>query len=307
MDSEETTAYSSDATIHAFSLETIHGVDYKFEIDQLNNLIYNLDSMPVDADTLIDSIQIDQISVAWTVTSADTVLNTEAYHNLLPAMNATGSEGIKLKVYAPDGVTTRDYTLQIRVHRQDPDSLMWTRMDREGDPISQTINQEGQKVVILNDELLLYTSTSELYRTSTAPGQYGWSRQSVTGLPEEADITTLDMVSGPESYSGGSVDYSSDPDDNYVWGDTGGDYTEPDTGYEEPSGGYEEPSGGGSETGGGETTGGGTTGGETTGGDTGGSTTDPGTGGGETGGGTTDPGTGGGETGGGDVPVDPEA
>ena len=42
MDSEETTAYSSDATIHAFSLDTIHGVDYKFEIDQLNNLIYNL-------------------------------------------------------------------------------------------------------------------------------------------------------------------------------------------------------------------------------------------------------------------------
>lgn len=116
--------------------------------------------------------------------------------------------------------------------------------------------------------------------------------------PYEEDITTLDMVSGPESYSGGSVDYSSDPDDNYVWGDTGGDYTEPDTGYEEPSGGYEEPSGGGSETGGGETTGGGTTGGETTGGDTGGSTTDPGTGGGDTGGGTTDPGTGGGDAGG---------
>ena len=191
LDSEETTAYSSDATIHAFSLDTIHGVDYKFEIDQLNNLIYNLDSMPVDADTLIDSIQIDQISVAWTVTSADTVLNTEAYHNLLPAMNATGSDGIKLKVYAPDGVTTRDYTLQIRVHRQDPDSLVWTRMDHEGDPVSQTVNQEEQKVVILNDELLLYTSTAELYRTSTAPGQYGWNRQSVTGLPEEADITTL--------------------------------------------------------------------------------------------------------------------
>ena len=151
--------------------------------------------------------------------------------------------------------------------------------------------------------------------------------------PYEEDITTLDMVSGPESYSGGSVDYSSDPDDNYVWGDTGGDYTEPDTGYEEPSGG--DTGGGGTtdsgDTDSGEATGGGDTGGETTGGgdtgggettgsgDTGGDTTDPGaggdtgggetTGGGDTGGGTTDPGTGGGETSGGDtsVPVDPEA
>ena len=152
--------------------------------------------------------------------------------------------------------------------------------------------------------------------------------------PYEEDITTLDMVSGPESYSGGSVDYSSDPDDNYVWGDTGGDYTEPDTGYEEPSGGGESGGGettGNGDTGGGETTGGGDTGGETTGGgdtgggetpgsgDTGGDTTDPGdggdtgggetTGGGDTGGGTTDPGTGGGGTSGGGTsgPGGPEA
>lgn len=191
LDSEETGAYSSDATIHGFSLDTIHGVDYKFEIDQLNNLIYNLDSMPVDADTLIDSIQIDQLSVVYAVTSADTVLNTDAYHNLLPAMNAQGDAGIKLKVHAPDGVTTRDYTLQIRVHRQDPDSLVWTRMDREGDLVTSFVNQGEQKAVILGDELLLYTSASEVYRTSTAPGQYGWSRQAVTGLPETADITTL--------------------------------------------------------------------------------------------------------------------
>ncbi len=191
LDSEETGAYSSDATIHAFSLDTIHGVDYKFEIDQLNNLIYNLDSMPMDADTLIDSIKIDQLSVMYAVTSADTVLNTDAYHNLLPAMNATGKEGIKLKVYAPDGMTTRDYTLQIRVHLQDPDSLVWIRMDREGDAVTQTVNQGEQKAVILGNELLLYTSPFELYRTSTAPGQYNWTRQSVNGLPEEADITTL--------------------------------------------------------------------------------------------------------------------
>ena len=191
LDSEETGAYSSDATIHAFSLDTIHGIDYKFEIDQLNNLIYNLDSMSADADTLIDSIKIDQLSVAWTVTSADTVLNTDAYHNLLPAMNATGNEGIKLKVHAPDGITTRDYILQIRVHLQDPDSLMWTRMDREGDLITSSVNPREQKAVILGEELLLYTSTAELYRTPTAPDQYGWNRQSVTGLPETADITTL--------------------------------------------------------------------------------------------------------------------
>ena len=155
--------------------------------------------------------------------------------------------------------------------------------------------------------------------------------------PYEEEITTLDMVGGPESYSGGGDYTSSDPEENYVWGDTSEDDTESDTGTDTPSGGWTDPETdggtGGSGTGGGETgggttdpgtgggetggttdpgTGGGETGGGTTdpgtgGGETGGGTTDPGTGGGETGGGTTDPGTGGGETGGGDVPVDPEA
>ena len=158
--------------------------------------------------------------------------------------------------------------------------------------------------------------------------------------PYEEEIETLDMVSGPESYSG-SVDYSPDPDNNYIWGDTGEDYTEPESGYEEPSGGEStggttggETGGGttdGGETGGGTTgdgeTGGGETGGGTTGGDAGGGTpggetgggttggatggeTDGGTtGGGTTGGGTTGSEPGGGTTGGGDSPglIDPEA
>ena len=147
--------------------------------------------------------------------------------------------------------------------------------------------------------------------------------------PFEEPIETLDMVGGPESYSG-SVDYSSSTDDNYVWGDTGEEYYEPsyeepsyetpsyeepsyeEPSYEEPS--YEEPSGGGSS--GGETTGGGSSGGESTGGGTsGGGTTGGGSSGGEsTGGGTsggesTGGGSSGGESTGGDTSatIDPEA
>lgn len=188
---DESPVYSSDATIHSFSLDTIHGVDYKFEIDQLNNLIYNPDSLPMDADTLIDSIQVDQLGVMWGVMSADTTFSTDVYHNLLPAMNATGSNGVKLEVYALDGVTSRTYTLQIRAHKQDPDSLTWVHMDTVADVFSQEVNNGVQKAVVWNDEVLLYVSPSLLYRTSAAPGRYGWSQAVVTGLPAQADITTL--------------------------------------------------------------------------------------------------------------------
>lgn len=210
LDSEGVTDYSLDLTIHAFSLDTVHGVDYQFEIDQLNNLIYNPDSLPVDADTIIDSIKIDVLSVMWGVTSADTVVSTEAYHNLLPAMNATGSNGIKLTVHGGDGISTRPYTLQIRVHRQDPDSLTWVHMDTVAETFSPAVNPGEQKAVIWGDELLVYTSPTQLYRTSAAPGRYGWTSGRVTGLPAGADVTSLLPFEGRLYMLAGEDVYASD-------------------------------------------------------------------------------------------------
>lgn len=196
LNSDEVTEYSADATIHTFSLDTIHGVDYTFEIDQLNNFIYNPDSLPMDADTIIDSIKVAQLSVMWGVTSGDTTFSTEQYHNLLPAMNATMDKGVKLTSHALDGITTRTYTLQIRVHRQDPDSLTWVHMDTIGNVFTQAINEGEQKAIAWQGEVLLYVSPNEMYRTSGAPENYGWTRADVTGLPDEADVTSLVSFAG---------------------------------------------------------------------------------------------------------------
>ena len=165
--------------------------------------------------------------------------------------------------------------------------------------------------------------------------------------PFEEPITTLDMVSGPESGSSSSWSGGvSSGEDNYVWGDTseedysddtsssdggsssGGDTssggsTDPEAGGDTSGGGSTggDTSGGGStgggdtsgggSTGGGDTSGGGSTGGDTSGGgSTGGGDTSGGgsTGGGDTSGGSTGGETsGGGDTSGGGAVVDPEA
>ena len=140
--------------------------------------------------------------------------------------------------------------------------------------------------------------------------------------PFEEPITTLDMVSGPESGSSSSWSGGvSSGEDNYVWGDTSEEDYSDDTsssdggsssGGDTSSGGSTDPeagggtSGGGEPSGGGDTSGGGSTGGDTSGGgstgggDTsgGGSTGGDTSGGGSTGGGDT---SGGGSTGGGDT------
>ncbi|KAA6326669.1 hypothetical protein EZS27_024255 [termite gut metagenome] len=75
LDSDGTIEYSSDDTIHAFELDTIYGKKYLFTIDQINGAIYNIDSVPFTADTIINKILITQLDVLGYVLTGDTALN----------------------------------------------------------------------------------------------------------------------------------------------------------------------------------------------------------------------------------------
>jgi hypothetical protein len=169
----------------------VHGVNYTFTIDQLNRLIYNRDSLPVGSDTIIDRILIKTMSVTGWITSGspnDTLFSTADSVDLTPAMN--NDAGMQFKVHAADGLTTREYKLKVNVHLQDPDSLVWTDMQKIGSVFSNTVNPGEQKVVILGNELLVYTSNTTVYKTSAKPGEYGWSQASVVNLPSDAKLTS---------------------------------------------------------------------------------------------------------------------
>lgn len=129
LDSDDNTIeLSSDATVHAFALDTIYGKHYKFTIDQLHREIYNQDSLPVGADTIIDRILIDTFLVSGWITAGlnDTVFVQTDSVDLTGAVN--NNDGMKFKVHALDLSTVREYALKIRKHKQDPDSLVWDRM-----------------------------------------------------------------------------------------------------------------------------------------------------------------------------------
>lgn len=189
--SEDNSELSSDATIHAFGIDTIHGKYYKFTIDQINRVIYNRDSLPVGSDTIIDRILIDTMAVTGWITSGspDTLFVRSDSVDLRPAMN--NSAGMKFKVHAADRVTNREYTLKVNVHLQDPDSLVWTDMQTKGGIFSDMVNVGEQKAVVLEGNLFVYTSATEAYKTSTAPDKYAWSKLSVSGLPSDAKLTSV--------------------------------------------------------------------------------------------------------------------
>ena len=87
LDDDNNIEYSPDATIHAFALDTAGLGSYKFTIDQLSREIYNEDSLPVHADTIIDKILIKTLTTASGVVTMkdksgnDSVINSHILHN----------------------------------------------------------------------------------------------------------------------------------------------------------------------------------------------------------------------------------
>ena len=212
LDTEEI-EYSPDATIHAFALDTVHGVNYKFTIDQFGpdgvGLIYNQDSLPVGSDTIIDRILI-KLTAASGIVTAKNAEGQDTLFNYSDSIDLRGTmeKPMRIKVWAADMQYTKEYTISVRVHRQDPDSMNWTKMT------DNFANYSGyQKSVILGEDILVYTSNTTAYKSSGDVINKGrsWTQVSVTGLPENIKLSSL-IAFGEKLYAtnGEKVYVSSD-------------------------------------------------------------------------------------------------
>lgn len=174
-------SYSPDATIKGFELDSVHHVSYEFTIDQLKGEIYNIDSMPVHADTIIDRILVKKISTASNIVTVkswdgkrDSILNFKDSIDF----RGTMKKPMKIKVWAPNMQDKKEYRITVRVHQQDPDSLNWGTTPMSATPIS-----EPQKAVILNDKIILFSSDNKTIYSSMISNGHTWTAQSLIGMP----------------------------------------------------------------------------------------------------------------------------
>ena len=211
LDNENEVTYSPDATIHAFEIDTIgYGKTYKFTIDQVDGSIYNVDSLPVNSDTIIKSILIKTLTTTSGIVTMkdqngqDSIINFNDSINLLKYVNATDNNNyLILKVWAPDMQITKDYKLNVRMHKQVPDSLNWGNGPIADNPIPNTT--EKQKFVILGNKILLFTANNlNVYSTIIPAGlptdrlDYGrnWILEGTSdALFANADITSITSFS----------------------------------------------------------------------------------------------------------------
>ena len=194
LDSDNDYNYTTDVSVYAFGIDTIYGKHYKFSIDQVEHRIFNRDSLPMYADTLLDSIIVDTFSIAaGAITSGemDTIFIVGEAADLTPAVN--NPIGQAFKVHALDGMTSRIYRLTINVHKQDPDSLIWKNMTST-ENFPTTPLKDDIKLLSLGDYLYLYSSSNgvEAYRANVSePTNVVWEELTLAGMPEDVILNTM--------------------------------------------------------------------------------------------------------------------
>ena len=185
LDDDNNIEYSPDATIHAFALDTAGLGSYKFTIDQLSREIYNEDSLPVHADTIIDKILIKTLTTASGVVTMKDKSGNDSVININDSIDLR--EDLTIKVWSTEALAgispnqTKEYTIKVRVHQHDPDSLRWKYINE----IDNQITGE-QKSIILGSEVLTYSVVGNelrVYKNSLTNFGIGVSQETV-GLPE---------------------------------------------------------------------------------------------------------------------------
>ena len=159
LDDDNNIEYSPDATIHAFELDTIggYGVKYKFTIDQLSREIYNEDSLPVHADTIIDKTLIKTLTTVSGVVTMKDKSGNDSVLNINDSIDLR--EPLTIKVWSTEALAgispnqTKEYTIKVNVHQHDPDSLGWKYCGN----IDEANLTEEQKSVTLGNNILTYS------------------------------------------------------------------------------------------------------------------------------------------------------
>ena len=144
--SEDKTTYYDDTAITAFSLGTLNltkktktkdglrdstikttynANSYQFNIDQVNHLIYNTDSLPygTDAAHVLATITSKNSGTVILMLKNTSGKDSLVYYNTKDSINFT--QPVKMRVYNMVGSAYRDYTVKVNVHKENGNEFTW--------------------------------------------------------------------------------------------------------------------------------------------------------------------------------------
>lgn len=166
----------------------VTGSDFAMYIDQLNNRIYNADSLPINT-------QVDKV-VFSTLTGTSSLAIQSIYNGNDTLFVKTDSTDFRtprtVKVWSADGTMSRDYTFEVNVHKEEADSFVWKLMaEGTGSLIADFVES---RAVAKGETLYVFGKTADgSIRLATAPTATG----------------TFDNTLTPTTSNGASIDVQS--------------------------------------------------------------------------------------------------
>jgi len=146
-----TTSAGEDTTYNF----TVTGSNYPMSIDQVNNRIYNVDSLPVGTD-------VSKVVFSTFNASNDVYIKslTTGEDSTFSASDSTDfSQMREVKVYSTDASQTRTYTIELRVHKEAADSVVWRCLTVGAlTPIASFVES---RTLAIGDMLYIFGNTSE--------------------------------------------------------------------------------------------------------------------------------------------------
>lgn len=196
-DDYTTTYPSSDAQIYGLKIagtatNAIDSINYpimaktKFAIDQFRQHIYNPDSLPYRTDLkkklaatiAFNSAGVGKVSLLYANDSvADWGGNSDSIDFSTPSYP-------KFVLTAPDGVTKKTYTIDIRVHKVNPDTLVWENVSNTKQ-ISLPSTVASQKTLLKESAFYTFSvdTDNKLYLHKAQKGSSYAVRKALNGLP----------------------------------------------------------------------------------------------------------------------------
>jgi hypothetical protein len=189
-DSSTTTAEgaSADAQIYSFRVaaiaqNAIDSANYPvmektiFAIDQFNERIYNIDSLPYKT-----ALKKFAVTLAYATNGIGKL--QLVYPDSISEWN--GSDSIdfslnpKINVIAANGTSHKEYTIDIRIHKIDPDTLIWHKIATQPNTVGQ------QKTLLKDNSFYTFSIDTDgkfrLYTVPKAESLTTWVKQDITSV-----------------------------------------------------------------------------------------------------------------------------
>ncbi len=160
------TSDGRDSTV----ITTFQGSTYKFQIDQTNHTVYNIDSLPSNTD-------VKHVLASITSKNSGVILIKSMTSDSLFYFSSSDSIDFSsprvFRIVSQSGANYRDYTITLNVHNQDGDVMKWDMLESQ----QAFAAMKDMKAIALGDYVYVFGSdgmSTIAYKTSINDG-HSWT------------------------------------------------------------------------------------------------------------------------------------